>query len=370
MAKQHELGAAAYAQNASDAADRIGTAGQVRVWAEEATASAESAADSAILAGRSEANAKTSETNAKAHELAAKAAATSGVSTSLASGDISRVFQADSPTNTRNVFEQDHYGTGYSVDIQNMPGANSAIVVHNYTNEEAVIIDNCDNETALEINNMINLNVTPDNIAKGNFLSVAPWDDDYRKRWYLSLADDLTWRNDTAHPISFQRVNDVTPNLRPQDNIAFQVKDASGTVTARVFSSGAISTVGNIATTGSITANGIASKRHIIMKAASGSTEMTSTVSDDGLSYQNLPREIRVRKPVLLTLFWEGDGSIDLSMWNHNGKPLTTYGSLPANGQQHTMLRLAPPSGANATLVPMKQNETVGTLHVYVEQTD
>ena len=369
-AEQHELGAAAYAQNASDAADRIGTAGQVRVWVEEATASAESASDSAILAGRSESNAKTSETNAKAHEQAAKDAATSGVSTSLASGDISRIFQADSPTNTRNVFEQDHYGTGYSVDIQNMPGANSAIVVHNYSDEEAVIIDNCDNENALEINNTINLNITPDNIAKGNFLSVAPWDDNYRKRWYLSLADDLTWRNDTAHPISFQRVNDVTPNLRPQDDIAFQVKDASGTVTARVFSSGAISTVGNIATTGSITASGIASKRHIIMKAASGSTEMTSTVSDDGLSYQNLPREIRVRKPVLLTLFWEGDGSIDLSMWNHNGKPLTTYGSLPANGQQHTMLRLAPPEGGNATLVPIKESGTVGTLHVYVEQTD
>lgn len=321
-------------------------------------------------AASSEAAAKTSETNAKAYELAARDSATSGISASLASGDISRVFQADSVSNTRNVFEQDHYGTGYSVDIQNMPGANSAIVVHNYSDEEAVIIDNCDNENALEINNTINLNITPDNIAKGNFLSVAPWDDNYRKRWYLSLADDLTWRNDTAHPISFQRVNDVTPDLRPQDNIAFQVKDESGTVTARVFSSGAISTVGNIATTGTITAKGIASKRHVVMNADSGSTEMTSTVSDDGISYQTLPREIRVRKPVLLTLVWEGDGSIDLAMWNHNGEALTTYASLPAGGQQHTMLRLTPPEGGNATFVPSKQSSATGVLHVYVEQTD
>ena len=70
-AEQHESGAAAYAQNASDSADRVGTAEQVGTWAQQAQDAADrigtaetvegwanSARDSASAAGQSETKAK------------------------------------------------------------------------------------------------------------------------------------------------------------------------------------------------------------------------------------------------------------------------------------------------------------------------
>lgn len=121
---------------------------------------------------------------------------------------------------------------------------------------------------------------------------------------------------------------------------------------------------------GKLVAKGIASKRKIVMTASSGNIELASSFTDDGLSYQTLSREIRVRKPVFLHLFWEGTGSLNLSMWNHGGTNVTTWGELSGGGQSHTVLRLAPPEGASATFVPNKDSGTTGTLWVYVEQAE
>lgn len=94
-ASQSESGAAAYAQNASDAADRVGTAEQVGTWAQQAQDAADrigtaeavegwadSARNSASAAAQSESKtkeyseaAKASETNAKTHETNARSAA-------------------------------------------------------------------------------------------------------------------------------------------------------------------------------------------------------------------------------------------------------------------------------------------------------
>ena len=87
-AEQYESGAAAYAQNASDAADRVGTAEQVGTWAQQAQdaadrigtaeqvgAWADESSAAASSASTSASKAKVSETNAAAHEANSLSAA-------------------------------------------------------------------------------------------------------------------------------------------------------------------------------------------------------------------------------------------------------------------------------------------------------
>ena len=87
-AGQHESGAAAYAQNASDAADRVGTAEQVGTWAQQAQDAADrigtaeqvgvwadESSAAASLASTSASKAKVSETNSAMHEANSLSAA-------------------------------------------------------------------------------------------------------------------------------------------------------------------------------------------------------------------------------------------------------------------------------------------------------
>lgn len=153
-----------------------------------------------------------------------------------------RLKLVDATTNSRNVIEVDHYGSGYGLDIQNYPGAEAAVVLHNYTGDgEAVIIDNCDNQPAVSIYNTINTGITPNNIAKGDFIQFSPWSDIQRKVWKARLTNDLTLKNDTEHPLSLQRVDEALVGSRTQDDIVLQIKDKAGAVTASIHSDGRVS---------------------------------------------------------------------------------------------------------------------------------
>lgn len=153
-----------------------------------------------------------------------------------------RLKLVDLETNTQNVIEVDHHGTGYGLDIQNYPGSDAALVLHNYTGDgEALIIDNCDNQVAVQISNTINTSITPNNIAKGDFFHLAPWSDIQRKVWKAKLTNDLTLKNDTEHPLSLQRVDEALVGRRDQDDIVLQIKNKAGDVTASIHSDGRVS---------------------------------------------------------------------------------------------------------------------------------
>ena len=59
--------------------------------------------------------------------------------------------------------DQDHHGSGYVINTQNWTGANSDLVLHQYSNERsAMIIDNCRSQPSIHINNTQNSSITPD----------------------------------------------------------------------------------------------------------------------------------------------------------------------------------------------------------------
>lgn len=113
------------------------------------------------------------------------------------------------------MLDQDHHGTGYGINTQNWPGANAGWVLHQYSNTSAaMIIDNCRSQPAIRVNNTQNSTITPDYKGDGDFFQFGPWDDTNNYNRWLTLGDDLRWRNDTRQRMGFQQVFDAGDILR------------------------------------------------------------------------------------------------------------------------------------------------------------
>lgn len=123
-------------------------------------------------------------------------------------------MQEDTTGSSIMLLDQDHHGAGYAINTQNWPGAGTAWVIHQYSNEApAMIIDNCRSQAAIQINNTRNTSITPDYKGDGPFFKLGPWDDSEPfpgqnySRW-LTLGNDLVFRNDTRQRMGFQQVFD------------------------------------------------------------------------------------------------------------------------------------------------------------------
>ncbi|WP_411732196.1 pyocin knob domain-containing protein [Paeniglutamicibacter sp.] len=119
-------------------------------------------------------------------------------------------MQEDAAGSSVMFLDQDHHGSGYAINTQNWPGANSGWVLHQYSNESAgMIIDNCRSMPAVRVNNTQNSSITPGYIGDGDFFQLGPWDDVNNYNRWLTLGNDLVWRNDTKRRMGFQQVYDT-----------------------------------------------------------------------------------------------------------------------------------------------------------------
>lgn len=133
-------------------------------------------------------------------------------------------MQEDALGSSVTFLDQDHHGSGYAINTQNFPGANSGWVLHQYSNENvAMIIDNCRSQPAIRINNTQNSSITPNYKGDGHFFQFGPWDDVNNYNRWLTLGDDLRWRNDTKQRMGFQQVYDAGDILRFYNQAGTQV---------------------------------------------------------------------------------------------------------------------------------------------------
>lgn len=108
-----------------------------------------------------------------------------------------RLYFVDIASSNGHVLEIDHYGNGtknagatYGVDLQNFPGAATAVVIHQYSAAgNAVLIDNTDSGTAIRVRNTENLVINPGKYGTGKFLQ---FDDQGSVRFDV-MADGSTW---------------------------------------------------------------------------------------------------------------------------------------------------------------------------------
>lgn len=153
---------------------------------------------------------------------------------------VSHLWMEDAPGTDKNLLQIEHYGDGsgkpngqtYGIDLHNYPGAQQAIVIHQYSNKrEAIRLDNTDSNAGIYINNTQNLNLNPGKTGQGAaFLKFHPYNmDDFLNFAYLD--DDLTWRNDgTGKTWSFQSA----------EGDVLKIKNAAGEVVASINQAGDI----------------------------------------------------------------------------------------------------------------------------------
>lgn len=116
-------------------------------------------------------------------------------------------MQEDAQGSSVTFLDQDHHGSGYAINTQNWPGANTAWVLHQYSNERsAMIIDNCRSQPSIQINNTQNSTITPNYKGDGDFLMLGPWDDTGNYSRWFRLTNELDFRNDTRKTPAFDQV--------------------------------------------------------------------------------------------------------------------------------------------------------------------
>jgi len=111
-------------------------------------------------------------------------------------------YRKDTPSGTKTLFEIDHYGTAgfaYGLDIQNFPGANAALVLHQYSSagNGAFVLDNTGTAPAIRIDNTENQTINPGSVGTGVFLRLSPYNNGQSAR--MDLRDDLMWDNASPH---------------------------------------------------------------------------------------------------------------------------------------------------------------------------
>jgi len=115
--------------------------------------------------------------------------------------------QVDTDTATGMMLDQDHHGSGYVINTQNFPGANSGWVGHQYSNANPfMIIDNCRSQPVIRINNTQNSTITPEYQGYGDFFQLGPWDSNGNYSRWFTLTNYLEFRNDTRQTPSFNQI--------------------------------------------------------------------------------------------------------------------------------------------------------------------
>lgn len=109
-------------------------------------------------------------------------------------------YASDDASYGNTLREIDHYATAtfaYGLDIQNFPGATSALVVHQYSSagNGAVVLDNTGSAPMIRIKNTENTVLNPGSHGTGPFMRLGPW-----SGGRLDFRDDLKWENTTTHP--------------------------------------------------------------------------------------------------------------------------------------------------------------------------
>jgi len=136
-----------------------------------------------------------------------------------------RINFSDIPAAKGSVFNIDHWGTGdgntkspgqtYGLDIHNFPGAQRALVIHQYSSvSSAVTLDNTGSKPTIEIHNTQNNVINPGSDGTGDFILLRD-----HGTATLRITKDLQFRTEGAPPSGAKGIliyNQVTKPLSVQ----------------------------------------------------------------------------------------------------------------------------------------------------------